>query len=186
MASIDQRTALMVIDLQCGLAGLPFADPFDAVVKRSAALADAFRSAFLPVVLVNTDGAAPGRRDRPPGLPQFDGWTELVPELQAEPSDHRITKRSPGAFTGTDIERWLRDRGVGQVVIVGVATGTGVETTARQAYEAGFNVALAVDTMTDVDPVVHATCVERTFGRFAEITSSDEVIRLLDGRADVR
>ena len=72
------------------------------------------------------------------------------------------------------------------MVIVGVATGTGVETTARQAYEAGLNVAMVVDVMTDVDPVVHATCVERTFGRFAETTSSDDLVRQLNERRNVR
>ena len=179
---IDSRTALIVIDLQEGLAALPFAHPFEEIVARAAMLIDAFRANDLPVVVVNTDGSAPGRREQAPGLPRFAGWTELVSGLHVRPSDQRITKKSPGAFTGTGLDEWLRDRQISQVVIAGVATGTGVETTARQAYEIGLNATFAVDGMTDMDPVVHANCIERTFKRFGETGSTDELIQFINAR----
>ncbi len=183
ISCIDPRTALIVIDLQAGLATLPFAGSFEDVAARAAMLADVFRAAGLPVILVNTDGGAPGRREQAPAILQFPGWIELVPELRAQPPDRLITKRSPGAFTATGLDAWLRGERISQVVIAGVATGTGVETTARQAYELGFNVTLAVDAMTDMDPVVHANCVERVFKRFGETGSTDDLIGRIANRA---
>lgn len=179
LTCIDPRTALIVVDLQEGLSNLEYAHSFDEVVARAARLADAFRSNGLPVAMVNTDGAAPGRREQAPKLQQSAGWTELVPALGTQRSDHRVTKRSQGAFTGTGLDEWLRDRPVSQVVVAGVATGTGVETTARQAYEIGFNVAFGIGAMTDMDPAAHQNCVKRCFKRIGETGSTDELIRLI-------
>ena len=176
---LDTRIALIAIDLQNGMAALPFAHSFEAVVVRTAMLADALRQRGLPVVIVNTDGAAPGRREQAPGIPRTAGWTEIVDELRVEPSDHRINKRSPGAFTATGLDKWLYQQKVTHVVVAGVASGTGVDTTARQAYEPGLNVIFAIDAMTDMDPVVHDTCVERTFKRFGERGSTDALMRLI-------
>ncbi len=176
---LDQRTALIVVDLQMGLSTMDYAHRFEDVVARAARLAEAFRAIGRPVVVVNTDGAAPGRREQAPELQRTAGWTDLVPALGAQPTDHRVTKRSPGAFTATGLEQWLRDREVSQVVVAGVATGTGVETTARQAYEIGLNVAFGIDAMTDMDPIVHRNCVERSFKRIGETGSTDELIRLI-------
>ena len=75
---------------------------------------------------------------------------DLIPELNRQPGDHAVTKRTWGAFTGTDLDEYLKKLGVTQVVIAGVATSLGVESTARQAHELGFNVTLAVD----------ATCID--------------------------
>ena len=186
LSSIDCRTALIVVDLQRGLAALPLAHPFGGVVERAAALADAFRNRRLPVILVNTEGAAPGRREQDAvGGARVPGWTDIVPELRAMPSDHRITKRSPGAFTGTGLEDWLRDRRITQVVVAGVATGTGVEMTARQAYDAGLNVTLAIDAMTDMDPGVHANSVERIFPRIGETGAVAQIIDQLPASRDI-
>lgn len=182
ISCIDSRTALIVIDLQQGLAALPFAHPFDGIVARAVMLADACRANDLPVIMVNTHGSAPGRREQAPGLPQFAGWTALVPGLHVRSSDHRITKQSPGAFTGTGLDEWLGDRQISQVVIAGVATGTGVETTGRQAYEIGLNVTFAIDAMTDMDPAVHANCIERTFKRFGETGSTNDLIQFINAR----
>ncbi len=119
-------------------------------------------------------------------MTQFAGWTEIMPALRVQPSDYRITKQSPGAFTGTGLAEWLSDRQVSQIVVSGVATGTGVETTARQAYEDGLNVTFAIDAITDMDPLVHANCVERTFRRFGETGSIDDVMQLIDNGSAVR
>src|SRR5580700_11363968 len=153
---IDPNTALIVIDLQQGIVSLPTVHPIGDVVKNARTLADAFRHHGLPVVLVNVDGGAPGRTEQPPRTTAFPaGWTDLIPELNRQPSDIVVTKRTWGAFASTDLEHRLKALDVTQIVIVGVATGTGVEATARQAYEQGFNVTLAIDAMTDLRPVAH-------------------------------
>jgi nicotinamidase-related amidase len=68
---------------------------------------------------------------------------------------------------------------VTQVVIVGVATGTGVESTARQAYEQGFNVTLAVDAMTDSRPEAHDYSIRNIFPRLGETGTVQDIIELL-------
>jgi nicotinamidase-related amidase len=181
LTTLDPITALVVVDLQSGIVSLPLIHPIADVVARACALAAAFRRRGLPVVLVNVDGGAPGRTERPrPGGPFPDGWTDFIPELDRQPGDIVVTKRTWGAFASTDIERQLKVRGVTQVVIVGVATGTGVESTARQAYEAGFNVTLATDAMTDARPDAHDYSIARVFPRLGETGSTQSVIDLLE------
>ncbi len=102
---LDAKPALLVVDLQKGIVGMPVAHPIAAVVDKSARLAAAFRKHDLPVVLINVDGGAPGRTEQPLRVRDFPaGWTDLVPELNQQPSDHLVTKRTWGAFTATDLE----------------------------------------------------------------------------------
>lgn len=178
---LDSNTALVVIDLQKGLAGMPTAHPFDAVVDHASRLADAFRHRKLPVVLVNVAGRAPGRAEQQPNLGNVPrDWTEFLPQLNQQPKDHIVTKRTWGAFTNTDLEGYLRDIDVTQIVLAGVATSIGVESTARTAYEFGFNVVLALDAMTDRSPEAHENSVTRIFPRLGETGTSQEIIELLD------
>ena len=180
VTALDPKTALIVVDLQKGVVSLPAEHPIDAVVKHVGALAAAFRKHGLPVVLVNVAGGAPGRTEQPRGRRDFPaGWTDLIAELNRQPQDHVVTKRTPGAFTHTDLEAHLRTLGVTQVVIVGVATSNGVEVTARQAYELGFNVTLATDAMTDSHADAHAYSVARVFPRIGETGATQEIIILM-------
>lgn len=181
VTTLDPKSALIVIDLQVGIVSLPSVHPMDTVVKRASALTEAFRRHGLPVILVNVAGGAPGRSERPMGQREFPpGWTDLIPELNRQPQDHVVTKRSPGAFTNTGLLEHLRASGVTQVVIVGVATSNGVEATARQAYEFGFNIAFATDAMTDRDAEAHHNSVARIFPRIGETGTTQEVIDLLE------
>jgi nicotinamidase-related amidase len=95
------------------------------------------------------------------------------------PSDHLITKKSWGAFLGTSLDDYLRRRGVTQPVLTGVATSAGVESTARSAYDLGYNVTLVVDAMTDRDPGAHRYCVEKLFPRLGETANTDDLLNLL-------
>ncbi len=185
VTALDPKSALVVIDLQKGIVGYPTAHPIDGVVAAARTLIDAFHRHRLPVVLVNVDGGASGRTEAAPrmagGFPE--GWADLVPELDARPDDHRVTKRTWGAFTNTDLEAYLKGQGATQVVIVGVATSAGVESTARFAHELGFNVALAVDAMTDMSLEAHENSVARIFPRLGETGTAAEIVGRLDGRA---
>jgi nicotinamidase-related amidase len=180
LTKLDPNTALIVVDLQKGIVGSPFAHPIADVINRTRALIDAFRRQELPVVLVNVAGRAPGRTEQPPRLQTLpDGWADLIPELDRQPGDIVATKRTWGAFANTDLEAQLKAKGVTQVVITGVATGTGVESTARQAYEQGFNVTLAVDAMTDLRSEAHAYCLTNVFPRLGETGTTKQIIDLL-------
>ncbi len=187
VTTIDARTALIVVDLQRGILNSPFSHPIAAVIERSRALIDAFRQHGLPVVLVNVAGVAPGRTEHTPRhttLPE--GFTVLLPELNQQPGDILVTKRTWGAFPSTDLESQLKAKGVTQVVVVGVATGTGVESTARQAYELGFNVTLAVDAITDARPEAHAYSLSHVFPRLGETGTAQEIIDLLAKRSPTK
>lgn len=181
ISTLDPKTALLVVDLQKGIAALPTAHPMKDVVRNTAALLAAFRRRGLPVVLINVDGRAPGRAERSfsmSGLPA--DWTDLLPELDRQAGDHLVTKRTWGAFTHTDLEKYLRGRGVTQVVVAGVATSAGVESTARHAHELGFNVALAVDAMTDMDADAHLNSVTRIFPKMAETGMTQELLAVVN------
>ena len=180
ITKLDPKTALVVIDLQKGIVAMPTAHPADEIVKNARSLADAFRGRGLPVVLVSVAGGAPGRTEQAHPLAQRPpDWTELVPELNRQPEDHTVVKRTWGAFTNTGLEEHLRTLGVTQVVIAGISTSIGVESTARQAWELGFNVSLAVDAMTDMSPEAHLNSVGRIFPRLGETGTTREIIDLL-------
>ncbi len=173
--------ALVVIDLQKGVVGLPTVHQVGEIVGRVARLARAFRERGLPVVLDNVTGAAPGPTDVGRSKVSFSAeGIELVPELERQPGDLVITKQRWGAFLGTDLDDALRQRGVTQVVLAGIATSIGVESTARSAYDLGYNVVLVVDAMTDRDPDSHRHSVEKIFPRLGETTATDDVLKMLE------
>jgi nicotinamidase-related amidase len=179
--TLDSHTALIVIDLQKGIVSYPSAHPVSAVIERAGALAAAFRGYDLPVILVNVDAGAPGRTDLNRSLRDLpEGWADLVPELDAQPRDIRVTKHTWGAFASTDLEARLKALDITQVVVIGVSTSIGVESTARQAYELGFNVTLAIDAMTDGNAEAHDNSVTRIFPRLGETGSTQDILDLLD------
>ncbi|MER5780157.1 isochorismatase family protein [Streptomyces mobaraensis] len=178
--TLDPRTALVLVDLQKGITALPTAHPADEVVARAARLAGAFRARRLPVVLVRVVGAAPGRTEtgHRSGERPAD-FAELRPELGRAEGDIVVSKRTWGAFHGTDLDERLRRHGVTQLVLAGIATGLGVESTARAAHEHGYHVTVVTDAVTDVDPERHRNAVERVFPLLGETDTTEAVLRLL-------
>ncbi|OIR08062.1 isochorismatase family protein YecD [mine drainage metagenome] len=183
VTTLDANTALLVIDLQTGIVALPaLAGQLSGVIRQAATLAGAFRRHALPVVLVNVTGGPPGRTERPRTRSTVTpADAAFCPELNRQPQDHVVTKTTPGAFTRTGLEAYLRSRSVTQVVLAGVATSNGVEVTARQAYELGFNVTLAIDAMADADAEAHAWSLGRVFPRLGETGTTQDILTLLDG-----
>jgi nicotinamidase-related amidase len=185
LTALDPISALIVIDLQKGTAGHPLIHPLSQIVDRTRELIDAFRAESLPVVLVNVAGRAPGRTEQGSRSNQtfVEGWTELLPELEQQPSDILITKRSWGAFATTGLEAQLKAKNVTQVVITGISTSVGVEATARQAYEQGFHVTLALDAMTDLRKEAHEYSIANVFPRLGETGTTQEILSLLKKRS---
>ncbi|GHF28632.1 hydrolase [Streptomyces mashuensis] len=185
LTTLDPRTALVLVDLQHGIVAAP-TTPYTGpeVVTCAVTLADAFRAHGLPVVLVRVtstpETATPGRTElgRPAaGMPE--GWDVLVDEVTGHPGDVTVTKRTWGAFHGTDLDLQLRRRGVTQVVLAGIATSIGVESTARAAHEHGYHVTLATDAMTDLAPGAHRHSVDHVFPRLGERGTTEEIVALL-------
>ena len=136
------KRALLVIDVQNEYftGALPITHPAGHLGNLLRVM-DASRESGVPVVVVQH--AFPG-----PDKPFFQrgslGW-RLHPEVEARPRDHLVEKELPGSFTGTDLERWLRERGVDTVTVSGYMTHMCCDTTARQAAHQGFRVEFLAD-----------------------------------------
>ncbi|GAA0539710.1 nicotinamidase-related amidase [Rhizomicrobium palustre] len=183
ITAIDPKTALVVIDLQKGIVAMAQQEVTAPVVARAARLAEAFRAKNLPVVLVHVvPSSTPRRADQSRAIPQLPpDFAEILPALNPQPGDHQIEKHSWGAFTKTGLEEWLRANGVTQIVLCGVSTSIGVETTARQAFEAGFDIAFAIDAMADLVPAAHDNSLTRIFPRLGETGTVQEILDVLKG-----
>jgi nicotinamidase-related amidase len=182
------RTALVVIDLQKGIVLMPGGAPHSkpSVIANCASLLAAARASGAKPVLVHVGGAPDGAdrvhaaTDQPMrstgSLPP--DWTELIPELDQRPSDIVILKRQWGAFYGTDLDLQLRRRGLTTIILCGIATEFGVESTARDAHEHGYELIFAEDAMTGMSAESHANSVERIFPRLGRVRSTAEILRV--------
>ncbi|WP_019926407.1 isochorismatase family cysteine hydrolase [Nocardia sp. BMG111209] len=178
LTTLEPTAALVVIDLQQGIVSAHPAPPIAAAVTRATRLAAEFRRHGLPVVLVNVTGRAPGRTDAgtSTGTTTFPpGWADLIDELDVSPTDHLITKRRRSAFHDTGLDTLLRDLRVTQVVLAGISTSSGVESTARSACDHGYHVVLATDAMGDPDTEAHRHSVERIFPKLGETATAAEI-----------
>ncbi|HEY5257482.1 MAG TPA: isochorismatase family protein [Candidatus Baltobacteraceae bacterium] len=183
ITTLDRATALVVIDIQKGVARIPTAHPSAGVIDNCVRLVDAFRAKSKPVVLVRAGFAADSgdalkaRTQTPfPAGKRDADFFEYVDALRADPArDILIHKRQWGAFYGTDLDLQLRRRGITNIVLCGIATGYGVESTARDAWEHGYNLTFATDAMTDMNLDVHDRALQFVFPRIGELGTTDEV-----------
>jgi nicotinamidase-related amidase len=185
MLELDPKTtALVLIDLQKGIMRhelKPY--PADRVTKAGSTLADTFRKAGAPVVLVNV-GFAKDFKDAlrqpvdqpfaapPGGFPE--NFSELIDGL-AKPGDILVTKRQWGAFHGTELDLQLRRRGIQTIVLGGVATNMGVESTARQAWEHDYAVVLAEDATSAMSAQMHDFAIGNIFPRISRVVKSADI-----------
>jgi nicotinamidase-related amidase len=185
MLRLDAKTtALLLIDLQNGILGLPLAPrPGSDVVQTGRELAERFRQTGALVVLVNVNWAKDRGDalrqpvDRPWPVPPGgypDGWSDLVDGL-AGPGDLLITKHQWGAFYGTALDLQLRRRGIRTIVLGGVATNMGVESTARQAWEHAYEVVAVEDAMTSGSAEMHAFSVGTILPMIGRVTTAAHI-----------
>ena len=180
------KTAIVVIDLQKGIASRPSMPHAAAdVVANAARLVNAFRKNDMQVFLVHvnptpgtalkvvSDEAFPGRE------PMSPDWSEFVPEMTPMPSDVVITKRQWGAFYGTDLDLQLRRRKLDTIVLCGIATDYGVESTARFAYEYGYEQIFAEDAMSSRSEEQHNAAVKYVLKRIGRVRKTDEILAAL-------
>lgn len=186
MPALDPRSgALVLIDLQEGILGRPLAPRSgDEVFATSRALAERFRAAGAAVVLVrvafaeNFADAPPSNVDSPmqrPAGAMPEAWSRLREGLAA-PGDIHVVKRQWGAFYGTDLDLQLRRRGVRTVVVGGIATNFGVESTVRAAWEHGYDVVVPEDACATMSPELHAFAIGSIFPRLARVVQSAEIV----------
>jgi nicotinamidase-related amidase len=176
-----KSTALVLIDLQKGVLAMPVAPhPAPAVYERSLRLAARFRAARAAVVRVRVSfssdlvDALRLPVDQPTNYAALlPGWDEFPDPPQ--PSDVLITKRQWGAFYGTELDLQLRRRGVRCIVLGGISTNMGVESTARSAAEHGYELVIAEDLCSAADADLHAFSFKHILPRLARITDSEDL-----------
>lgn len=185
MSDLDLSTAaLVLIDLQHGIVSRDTAPyPAKAVVEASARLADAFRAKGLPVIIVTVGWAAdmadaPRQRLAPaiaaPADPE--GFAAVVSEIGPKPGDILVRKRQWGAFYGTDLDLQLRRRGVDTIVLTGIATNMGVESTARAAWEHGYSLIFAEDATTSFGTDMHRFAFDVIFPKLGKVSTTDALL----------
>jgi nicotinamidase-related amidase len=186
-----KRTALVVIDLQHGIVGrtpAPHSGP--DVVARASAIAGALRAAGGTVVWVRVTPSPDGRdaltppTDAPAVTPgeRPANWAELVPEVDKQPADILITKRQWGAFYGTELDLQLRRRGVDTIILCGITTNIGVESTARDAFERGYSQVFAEDATSARTAEEHDFVMRTTFPRLGRVRRTAEILAALGAR----
>jgi nicotinamidase-related amidase len=191
--ALDPRTtALVLIDLQKGIVARELTPyPAAKVLQTALDLGRRFNDARALVVPVRV-AFSPGGADRlrqpvdspmatpPGGIPPE--WSELVPEIAGLSADVVITKRQWSAFHGTELDLQLRRRGISSIVLAGIATNFGVESTARDAWQHGYELVVAEDACTSMGAGMHEFSMERVLPRLGRIRKTAEILSALTPR----
>ena len=178
------KTALVLIDLQKGILSRPLAPRSgEAVIDNAARLLTAVRGAGGTTVLVRVGWHVDGRDrlsppvDQPmPAVTPPAEWLEFATGIVPIESDLLIVKHQWGAVHGTDLDLQLRRRGIQTVIMGGVATNMGVESTARELWELGYQLIFAEDAMTSRTSEMHRFAVEKIFPLVGRVMTTDQAI----------
>jgi nicotinamidase-related amidase len=176
-------TALVLIDLQNFNTTRELAPhPVERVVGNCVLLADEMRNRGGMVIFVRVlagellalPADAPMKKPGTPAPPPEA--IHFSPDAQVQASDHVVTKRQWGAFYGTDLEQLLRRRGIETIILGGIATNFGVESTARAAFDQGFALVFAEDAMSSMQAEAHEFAVGNTFKVMGKVRSTRALI----------
>lgn len=181
---VPKSTALVAIDLQPAVVGRdtqPY--PASQVVENSRKLAEALREKGGTVIFVRVDLAdfhqipADEKMQLPDSPPPE--LSEIVAAAGVKPGDVIVTKRSWGAFAKTDLEEQLRSRGIDTVILTGIATNIGVESTLRQGTGLGFGFITVEDACTTFSSEMQAFAFQKIFPRISHVRTTDQVLEAL-------
>lgn len=180
ITELDNSVALLVIDLQVGTLAAELAHPIESVVSNAAMLVSAFHARDLPVFFATVTGTPAGRTQYSSGAREFPAeFAQLAPGLEVLPRDTLLLRNTWSAFASTTLHDQLRALGVTQVFLTGVATSFGVESTARDAYDLGYSVAIATDAITDRSLDAHSGSVNRVFPALGQLGATAEITTLV-------
>ncbi|MFJ8015667.1 isochorismatase family protein [Streptomyces sp. NPDC096339] len=183
--ALGDDTALVLIDLQTGIMAMPTAKPSAEILEKGIALAEAFHARKLPVVLIKVAWSPDGGDlptvdvDRPGPLTAPPAAFSEIPAELAALGDVVVTKRHWGAFTGTELDLQLRRRGIHRIVLAGISTSVGVESTARTAWELSYDLVFAEDATADLDADSHAHTFGKIFPRIGKVSTTEEILAAL-------
>ncbi|MBN2638285.1 MAG: hydrolase [Bacteroidales bacterium] len=182
------QTALVVIDLQNGITAFPTAPytPLE-VIGNAVLIVKKAREAKMPVFLVHVTPSSDFKDALRPDADNVmafsnlpEDWAEYVPQLDVQPSDIHITKRQWGAFYGTELDLQLRRRGIKTILLCGISTNIGVESTARDAYERGYNQIFVEDATAARSDEEHNFPMRTVFPKIGKVKSTKEVLQAFD------
>jgi nicotinamidase-related amidase len=132
---------LIIIDMQKGMADPGAGSRNNPQAEDNIArLLQAWRAANAQVVHVRHISRSPGSFFAP-----GQSGAEFQDALQPLPHEHVVEKNVPDAFINSALERWLRVRGLDELVLVGVSTNNSVEASARTAGNLGFATVVVLD-----------------------------------------
>lgn len=175
-------SALVIIDLQKGIV---MARNGQDVVEKTCRLIEEFRKnrgfiAFVHVDFIDDKDRINPLTDTPAQVVQFpEDWAEFVPEMAVTASDYVVTKRSWGAFMGTDLDMQLRRRGITNIVLCGIATNMGVESTAREAFALGYNQIFVTDAMKAATQEEHDASCKYVFPKIGRLRTVETFLDML-------
>lgn len=161
-----KRIALWPFDLQHAIVGRELAPhSASAVIENCVRLACALRGKGGAIVFVHViisdvvqlpvDSPAP----RPAHL--LPEASQLVAELNLQEGELVVAKRSWGAFYGTDLDLHWRRRNIKTIVMGGIATNVGVESTARAAFDRAYELIFAEDAMSSMSVDMHEFSIKK-------------------------
>lgn len=105
------------------------------------------------------------------------GHVRLIEGLAAADGEPVLTKTSHNAFTTTNLQQILTERGVRSLLTCGIRTEQCVETTTRLASDLGYDVTFVVDA-TATEPIAHP---DAPAGRpYAEVLADPRTLRPAD------
>jgi nicotinamidase-related amidase len=178
------RTALVLIDLQNSNVTRELA-PYTAeqTVGNCVLLAQEMRSrgamvVYVRVLLNELPVPLADAPMRPPGAPPYDA-SELAEMAGVEATDIVVTKRQWGAFYGTELDQLLRRRGIDTLLLGGIATNFGVESTARAAFDRSYRLVFAEDAMSSMDGEAHHFACRHIFPKMGRVRSTRALIDML-------
>ena len=184
-----RTTALVLIDMQKGiLAAKTAPHSTGQIIGNAVSLAQSLHAAGGLLVRVHVGVAsnfadAPAQPvDKPAEMPSEGlppDFSEFAPEIAALPADVTILKRQWGAFYGTELDLQLRRRGVTTVILAGLTTSFGVETTVREGWQHNYAVVVAEDACTDTDASLHRSSVQNILPHIARVRQTREIIAAL-------
>ncbi len=183
-----KSTALILIDLQKGIVARDTRPhTSEKVIKNSKTIADKCRTLGIPVFPVHVtfspngaDRLSPVTDATPLGGHYPADFDQIVPEIGPKQGDFVITKRQWGAFYGTGLDLQLRRRGIKTIILGGISTNFGVESTARDAYERGYDQIFVEDAMAGLSDGAHEFVIKNIFPRIGRVRSTDDVLKALD------
>ncbi len=174
-----ETTALVLVDLQHSNVGatlLPHSA--EQVLRNAARVAAALRGRGATVVYTRVDITQMLRlpADAPfpkPAAAPAPNACDIVPEAGMQSGDFLVTKRQWGALYATELDQLLRRRNIRQVVLGGIATNFGVESTARAAFDRGYELIFIEDAMSGVQAEMHAFSIEKIFPVIGKVRSTE-------------